>query len=457
MSRRPLAIVILAAGAGTRMRSALPKVMHRIAGRSLLGHVISTAAELQPERLVVVTGHGAEAVGAEARAVWGTGAGLAVCHQAEQRGTGHAVLAASPALDGFEGDLLVLYGDTPLLTSGTLEGLLAPNGAVLTVLGFEAADPGSYGRLVLDAPGALERIVEAKDASPDELALTACNSGVMAGDAATMLRLLARVTAENAQGEYYLTDIAGLARGEDLTVRAVFCDGAETQGVNDRVQLAAAEAIWQGRARRDAMLAGASLIDPKSVYLSHDTALEADCVIAPNVVFGPGVRVGRGARVEAFCHLADCTLAEGATVGPFARLRGGTEIGVDAHVGNFVEMKNASFGPGAKAGHLTYLGDAAVGERTNIGAGTITCNYDGVAKHRTEIGEGAFIGTNTCLIAPLKVGDGAYVATGAVLTSDVPEDALAIARARQVTKPGRASLLRRMLSGRKTAKPADGA
>lgn len=451
--RRPLAIVVLAAGAGTRMRSARPKVLHEIAGRSMLGHVLATAAGLSPQRLAIVTGVEAEAVGAEAEAVLDAIGGPApvLCHQAERRGTGHAVAQAAPALDGFEGDVLVLYGDAPLLTPHTLRTLLAVD-APLRILGFEAADPGGYGRLVLREDGGLERIVEEKDASEGERAITACNSGVMAGDAGLMLRLIDRLRPGNAQGELYLTDIVALARGDGVTVEATFCEEHETQGVNDRAQLAAAEALWQARARTAAMRAGVTMQDPRSVFLSHDTILEADSHIGASVVFGPGVRICEHATVRPFCHLEHTMVSSGASVGPFARLRGGTEIGPGAQVGNFVEMKNADFGAGAKAGHLSYLGDATVGAKTNIGAGTITCNYDGVQKQRTEIGREVFIGTGTALIAPIAVGDGAYVATGAVLTDSVPEDGLAIARARQVTKPGRASLLRRMLAGRKTKK-----
>ncbi|MEM6676893.1 MAG: bifunctional UDP-N-acetylglucosamine diphosphorylase/glucosamine-1-phosphate N-acetyltransferase GlmU [Pseudomonadota bacterium] len=445
-SARPLAVVILAAGAGTRMRSDRPKVLHQIAGLSMLGHVIGAARALAPARLVVVTGHGAEAVGAEARASAGDVA-LTVCHQAEQRGTGHAVLAAAPGLDGFEGDVLVLYGDTPLLRSETLARLVAAEGA-LRVLGFETNAPAGYGRLVIGAEG-LERIVEANDATPEEQAITACNSGVMAADAGVLLGLLAKVEPANAQGEYYLTDTVALARAQGMAVSAVMGSEAEMQGVNDRVQLAAAETIWQAGAREAAMRAGATMRDPASVFLAHDTTIGRDVEIGPNTVFGPGVVLEDGARVEAFCHLEQCRIGSGASVGPFARLRGGAVVGSDCRIGNFVEAKNTIFAPGAKAAHLSYVGDAEIGAGANLGAGTITCNYDGFTKHRTEIGAGAFIGTNTALIAPITVGPGAYVATGSVLTEDVPGDALALARTRQVTKPGRAARLRALLSARK--------
>ncbi|MEO1458852.1 MAG: bifunctional UDP-N-acetylglucosamine diphosphorylase/glucosamine-1-phosphate N-acetyltransferase GlmU [Pseudomonadota bacterium] len=450
---RPLAVVVLAAGQGKRMRSARPKVLHEIAGAPMLAHVLRTAAALGPARMAVVVGHGAEAVGTAAEAV---APGIAVCLQADRRGTGHAARMAAPALEGFEGDLLVLYGDTPLIGAETLARLRAAEGAV-RVLGFEAADPGRYGRLVLGADGTLQQIVEAKDASADELAITLCNSGVMAGDAATMLRLLGDLRDDNAQGEFYLTDLVGLARAEGLTAAAVLCDEAETLGVNDRVQLAAAEAAFQARARRDAMLAGATLTAPETVFLAWDTELAEDVTVGPHVVFGPGVRVAEGAEIRAFCHLERAAVGPGAIVGPYARLRPGAEIGAGAHVGNFVEIKNAVIEPGAKANHLSYVGDAHVGAGSNLGAGTITCNYDGFDKHRTEIGPGAFIGVNTALIAPVSVGADAYVATGTVLTGDVPEGALAIARTEQVNKSGAAGRLRAKLKARKAAKTAKAA
>ncbi|MEM6548193.1 MAG: bifunctional UDP-N-acetylglucosamine diphosphorylase/glucosamine-1-phosphate N-acetyltransferase GlmU [Pseudomonadota bacterium] len=452
-TRRPLAIVVLAAGKGTRMRSAIPKVLHPIAGAPMLHHVLRTAQALSPARLAVVVGHGAEAVGEAAQALVPT---AAVCLQAEQRGTGHAVMAALPAIAGFEGDLLVLYGDVPALCPATLEGLIAGlgTGAGIMVLGFEAVNPAGYGRLVIDTDGTLARIVEAKDANAEELAITACNSGVMAGDAATIARLLEKVGCNNAQAEYYLTDLPGIAAAEGLTTRTTFCPEAETQGVNDRVELARAEARFQAEARRAHMLAGATLTAPDTVHFAWDTLLGKDVTVGPNVVFGPGVRVGDDADIKAFCHLTECEIAPGAAIGPFARLRGGVAIGRNAHVGNFVEMKNAEFGPGAKASHLTYVGDAVVGAEANLGAGTITCNYDGTMKHRTEIGAGAFIGTNTALIAPVSVGDNAYVATGTVVTTDVPAEALAIARVKQDNREGTGRRLRQRLQQQKAEKQA---
>jgi len=447
---RPIAVVVLAAGKGTRMRSALPKVLHPIAGRPMLGHALAAAATLAPARAAVVVGHGAEAVGAVAEAAL---PGARICLQAQQKGTAHAVLAARAMLEGFAGDVVILYGDTPFIAPGTLARLVAARaGAAVAVLGFEAAEPGRYGRLVLGGDGMLDRIVEAKDATEDELAIRSCNSGVMAADAATLLRLLDRVDCDNAQGEYYLTDVVGLARAEGLACRAVLCDEVETMGVNDRIELARAEAIYQARARHEAMLAGATMTAPETVFLSWDTVLGRDVTIGPSVVFAPGVRVADGAEIRAFCHLEGAEVGEGAIVGPFARLRPGARIGAGAHVGNFVEIKNASLGDGAKANHLTYVGDASVGAGANLGAGTITCNYDGFDKHRTDIGAGAFIGVNAALIAPVSVGANAYVATGTVVTRDVPEDALAIARVPQENREGSGRRLRQTLKARKAAR-----
>lgn len=446
---RSVAVILLAAGKGTRMHSDLPKVLHPIAGAPMLHHAMRAAQSLSPRRFAVVVGHGGEKVAAAAQALVPD---AMVCEQAEQLGTGHAVRMAEAALGGFEGDALVLFGDTPFIAPETLAEMVAARvGSDLVALGFEAAEPGRYGRMVI-REGRLERIVEAKDATPEELAITICNSGVILADCATLFRLLAAVGNANAQGEYYLTDVIGLACGDGLLCRAVLCSEAETLGINDRVQLAGAEAIFQARARRVAMLGGATLVAPDSVHFAFDTALGRDVTIEPNVVFGPGVRVADRATIRAFCHLEQCTISDGAAVGPFARLRGGTVLGEGAYVGNFVEMKNADFGPGAKASHLSYVGDASVGAKANIGAGTITCNYDGVGKHRTMIGAGAFIGSNSALVAPLVIGDGAFVGSGSVITEDVPGDALAIGRARQVTKPGLAARLREKFKAAKAAR-----
>jgi len=449
---RPLAVAILAAGQGTRMRSEIPKVLHEVGGRPLLAHALATAEAADPDRVALVVGHGGGAVAETARALRPD---IAVCEQAERRGTAHAVSMAVPALAGFEGDLLVLYADTPFIAPKTVARLRAArDSAALVVLGFESAVPGGYGRLILGQGGLLDRIVEAKDATEAELAVTACNSGVMLGDAQTMIRLLAEVGNDNAQGEYYLTDLPGLARAEGLATAVVFCPEEETLGVNSRADLARAEAAFQARARARAMADGATLIAPETVFFSHDTRLGRDVTVEPNVIFAPGVAVEDGARIMGFCHLADCRIGPGATIGPFARLRGETVIGPGCRVGNFVEMKRARLGPRAKAAHLAYLGDAEIGEDANVGAGVITCNYDGVDKHETRIGAGAFIGTNAALVAPLTVGEGAYVATGTVVTEDVPADALAIARAPQTNREGLASRLRKTFAARKAARTA---
>ena len=430
----PVAVIVLAAGQGTRMNSDLPKVLHPLAGAPLVAHALATARALDPDRTILVTSHGAEAVAAAARAI---DPELRVVEQREQLGTAHAVRQALPELAGFAGEVVVLYGDTPLIRPATLEAMLAARagGAAVVVLGFEAADPGGYGRLVLDAAGALAAIVEAREATPAELAIRLCNSGLLAADAATLGELLASVGNDNAKGEYYLTDVVALARARGLVAAAITCPEAETLGVNSRADLAAAEAAFQARARAEAMANGATLTDPASVFFALDTVIGRDVSIGPSVVFGPEVTVESGATILAFCHLEGCHISRGARIGPFARLRPGAEIAEAARIGNFVEVKNAIVEEGAKANHLTYIGDAHVGRGANIGAGTIICNYDGVFKHRTAIGAGAFIGSNTALVAPVSVGARALVAAGSVVTADVPDGALAIARGRQETKP----------------------
>jgi bifunctional UDP-N-acetylglucosamine pyrophosphorylase/glucosamine-1-phosphate N-acetyltransferase len=429
------AVILLAAGQGTRMRSDLPKVLHPLAGFPLVAHPLAAARALEPERIVVVTGHCGEAVEAAVRA---TAADARFARQAEQRGTGHAVLQAAPALDGFTGDAVVLYGDTPFIRPATLEAMLAARrgGAAVVVLGFEAADPGGYGRLVTGPDGTLAAIVEARDATEDERAITLCNSGVVAADWALLAGLLAEVRPENAKREYYLTDVVGLARRRGLVAAVVTCPEDETLGVNSRADLAAAEAVFQARARAEAMENGATLTDPASVWFALDTVVGRDVVIEPGVFFGPGVTVESGATIHSFCHLAGCHVGGGAEVGPFARLRPGAELAEDVRVGNFVEVKNAFLDQGAKANHLTYIGDARIGAGSNVGAGTITCNYDGVLKHRTEIGARVFVGSNTALVAPLAIGDGAVIGAGSVITADVPAGALALGRGRQTVKPG---------------------
>ncbi len=427
------------------MRSDTPKPLHALAGAPLLHHAMRAAATLSPTRLIVVTGKGGEAVANAARAL---APEAIIVVQAEPLGTGHAVRCALPALEGFSGDVVVLYADTPFITAGTLAAMRAAraSGAAVVALGFDAAAPGGYGRLILSADGGLDRIVEAADASEDELAVTLCNSGVMAFDAAAGRRWLAALSTDNAKGEYYLTDLVAHARADNAPCTVTRCVQAETLGVNSRADLAHAEAVFQARARAAAMDGGATLIAPETVFFAFDTVLGCDVIVGPNVVFGPGVTVGDGARIEAFCWLEGAVLRPGARVGPFARLRPGADIGRGAQIGNFVEVKNAVFGAGAKAGHLAYVGDASVGDGANLGAGTITCNYDGSGKHRTEIGARAFIGSNASLVAPVTIGAGADVGSGSVITEGVPQDALAIGRARQVTKPGLGARLRARLA-----------
>lgn len=444
---RDNAVVILAAGKGVRMRSDLPKVLHPIAGAPMLHHTMRAALSLAPARLAVVVGHGADAVAAAARRLVPD---AAICQQTDPLGTGHAVRMAELALADFEGDVFVLFGDTPLISTETLAAMAAArkDGADLVALGFEAAEPSGYGRMITGPGDALERIVEHKDASADELAIRTCNSGVIAADSATLFRLLAQIGNYNAKGEYYLTDVIGLARIDGLSARVVRCAEAETLGINDRMQLAEAEAAFQTRARRTAMQGGATMIAPETVFLAWDTVLGRDVTIAPNVVFGPGVEIANGAEIRAFSHLEGCHVGPGAIIGPFARLRPGAKVGDEARIGNFVEIKNADIGMGAKVNHLSYVGDATIGARANLGAGTVTCNYDGFAKHRTDIGEGAFIGVNTALIAPVTIGDNAYVGTGTVVTRDVPENALALSRTPQTNRDGVAPRLRETLRAR---------
>ncbi len=423
------AAIILAAGQGTRMKSHHPKVMHALAGRPMIRHLLA-AVEAVFDRVVVVVGPGMAAL---ERAV----APHATVVQAERLGTGHAARQAAPALEGFEGDVAVLYGDCPLITEGTLRRLVdARAGADLALLAMRPADPAGYGRLVTEG-AQLRRIVEHADATEEERAIGLCNAGVVCAEARHLFRWLGALRSDNRQGEFYLTDVVASADGEGLRVRAVEAPEAELRGINSRAELAVAEAEVQARLRRAAMDGGATLVMPASVHLAWDTRLGRDVVVEPHVVFAPGVVVEDGAAIRAFSHLESCVVRRDAVIGPFARLRPGTEVGEGAHVGNFVELKATKLGAGAKANHLSYIGDATVGEGANIGAGTITCNYDGVHKHRTEIGEGAFIGSDTALVAPVRVGARAVTAAGSVITEDVPAEALAIARGRQVNKPNR--------------------
>ena len=445
----PLSLVILAAGLGSRMNSDLPKVLHPLGAAPLLAHAMRAGAALGPERVVVVTGHGAAEVAQAARA---ENPEALIAHQAEQLGTAHAVAQAREALAGFSGDIIVLYGDTPFVSPETLEAVVAARGRHgVVVLGFEAADPGRYGRLVTQ-DGTLERIVEYKDASAEERAITLCNSGVICADSALLFDLVDGVGNANAAGEYYLTDIIDLARARGLTAGVVACSEAETLGINTRTELAGAEAVFQARARAEALENGVTLIAPETIFFALDTVIGRDAVVGPNVIFGPGVTIESGAEIRAFSHLEGCHVSRGAVVGPFARLRPGAELAEDVRVGNFVEIKNAILDEGAKVNHLSYIGDAHVGERANVGAGTVTVNYDGVMKHRTTIGARAFIGSGSMLVAPVQVGAEAMTASGSVITGDVPDGALALGRARQENKPGLARRLRARLLALKANK-----
>jgi len=451
MTTRPLAVIVLAAGKGTRMKSDLHKVLHPIAGRAMLLHLLDSAAALTPERRVVVVGAGRDQVEAAVAPL-----GVVVATQAEQLGTGHAVAQAEAALTGFVGDVLILYGDVPLVTPETMRRMIdrlhGDDRPATVVLGFRPADPGAYGRVIADAAGRIDRMVEYKDASTEERTVTLCNSGLMAVRGEDLFTLLARVGNDNAAGEYYLPDIVMLAAADGRASAVIETAADEVAGVNSRGELAAVEAAWQQRRRAQAMADGASLIAPETVWFSHDTVLGRDVVVEPNVVFGPGVAVADGAVIHAFSHLEGATVGPGASVGPYARLRLGAVLDAKARVGNFVEVKKARLGAGAKANHLSYIGDADVGAGANIGAGTITCNYDGFLKYRTNIGAGAFIGSNSALVAPVAVGAGAIVAAGSVITRDVEPDALALVRPPQTAKSGWAKSFRSLMAARKVGK-----
>ena len=427
------ALIILGAGMGTRMNSELPKVLHPIGGAPMIVHAMRAGAGLSPEKTVIVAGHGAEAV---SKAALAYDPNAQTVLQSEQLGTAHAVAQARDALDGFDGDAVVLYGDTPFIKPETLEAMATARAKHdIIVLGFEAADPGRYGRLITDGD-ALDRIVEFKDASDEERAVTLCNSGVIMANAKTLFELIDAVGNDNASGEFYLTDIIGIGRDKGLSATVVACDEAETLGVNSRAELIAAEADFQARARTEAIDDGVTLLAPDTVFFAYDTVLGRDAVIEQNVVFGPNVTIESGATIRAFSHLEGCHVAQGAIVGPYARLRPGTELQEKTKVGNFVEIKNTVVAEGAKVNHLTYVGDADVGARANIGAGTVTCNYDGVFKHHTSIGADAFIGSGTMLVAPVKVGQEAMTGSGSVITKDVPAGDLGVGRARQENKTG---------------------
>ncbi|WP_414833553.1 bifunctional UDP-N-acetylglucosamine diphosphorylase/glucosamine-1-phosphate N-acetyltransferase GlmU [Afifella sp. YEN Y35] len=435
-----LTTIILAAGEGTRMRSAYPKVLHPIGGLPMLAFAMRAAQAAGAAHLGVVVGPGHDSVRA---LVTQEMPQAEVFVQEERRGTGHAVMQARPLLERAEGVVLVLFGDTPFVTAETVSCLasLIDDGAALAVAGMRPPSPAGYGRLITEA-GRLLAIREDKDASPEEKKIGLCNAGLMAFRAADMPSLLEAIDSDNAQGEFYLTDAVAIANQKGLSVKAAEIAFDEVFGVNDRAQLAEAEARFQSARRRQAMMEGVSLVAPETVFFSHDTVLGRDVTIEPNVFFGPGVRVEDGVRIHGFSHLEGCVVKADAEIGPFARLRPGADVGARAKVGNFCEVKATTLGDGAKVNHLTYLGDASVGAGTNIGAGTITCNYDGFSKSRTQIGEGAFIGSNSSLVAPVSIGDGAYVGSGSVITDDVASDALAIARGRQVEKPDWAKTFR---------------
>jgi bifunctional UDP-N-acetylglucosamine pyrophosphorylase/glucosamine-1-phosphate N-acetyltransferase len=448
MSANRLAVIVLAAGMGTRMKSDLPKVMHPIAGRPMIRHLVETIQGLSPDQVVVVVGPGMDCVTEEVSPI-------RTVVQEQRLGTGHAVLQAREALGDFDGDVLVVFGDTPLITGATLSRMLderrSQRDPAVVVLGFKPADPAHYGRLVIGAEG-LKAIVEWKDASGEQREIPLCNSGVMAVDGKRLWALVDRLSNSNAKGEYYLTDVVGLARGDGAYCSFVLGDPEELLGVNSRAELAGAEAIVQRNLRTRAMDAGATLIDPATVWFCWDTKIGRDVVIWPNVVFGRKVVIGDGVTIKGFCHFEGCVVEDGAELGPFARLRPGASIGVGAHIGNFVEVKKSSVEDGAKINHLAYVGDARVGAGANVGAGTITCNYDGFDKSHTDIGAGAFIGSNSSLVAPVSVGDGAIVGAGSVVTRDVTAGALAVSRGNQMELAGWADRFR----DRKKAEKAKG-
>ncbi|TAL29397.1 MAG: bifunctional UDP-N-acetylglucosamine diphosphorylase/glucosamine-1-phosphate N-acetyltransferase GlmU [Alphaproteobacteria bacterium] len=439
MTAKKLACIILAAGKGTRMKSALPKPLHKIAGRAMVSHVVATCEALNPDKIVVVIGPDMQAVADAVKP-------HATAIQQTANGTGGAALAAKEHFKNFDGDILVVFSDTPLVTSETMQRMVDLRRQIpaigLTYSGFRPADPARYGRMVMDDDGTLKKIIEFKDAGAEEKKITLCNGGIVCADGAKLFDWLAQVGNDNAQKEYYLTDLPPIARKDNRTTHVVEMPEEETAGINTREDLAHLERMMQQRLRRKHMLDGATLTDPGSVFFSYDTVIGQDVTIGPNVIFGPGVTIANNVEILPFCHLEGASVAEGAHIGPYARLRPGTTVGANAKVGNFVETKNAKLGPGVKASHLTYLGDTDVGENTNIGAGTITCNYDGFLKYKTTIGKDAFIGSNTALIAPVTIGHGAIIGAGSSIGKDVPDNALGITRAPQVNKDGWASEFR---------------
>ncbi len=450
MTARSSLTVVLAAGEGTRMRSSLPKVLHAVAGQSLLSHVLRAAPNGTGASLAVVVGPDHQAVADETRRVRSDASTFV---QRERLGTAHAVLAAREAIAAGADDLLIAFGDTPLISAETFERLRAPlkNGAALAVLGFRAADPTGYGRLVVEN-GRLVAIREQADASAEERKITLCNAGVMAFDGRKALVILDEIGNANAKGEYYLTDAVAIVREKGLEAVVIETSEDEVRGINTKAQLAEAEAVLQARLRKAAMEAGVTLIAPETVYLAADTKFGRDVTIEPFVVIGPGVSIGDGAVIHSFSHIVEATIGNKVSIGPYARLRPGTSLGDGSRIGNFVETKAAILEEGVKVNHLSYVGDAHVGANSNLGAGTITCNYDGFLKHKTLIGKGAFIGTNSSLVAPVKIGAGAYIGSGSVITKDVPDDAMAVERSAQSIREGGAARYREIKMKAKAAK-----
>ena len=449
MSDRPLAAIILAAGQGTRMKSEKHKVLHPVAGKPMLHHLLDTVDSIGVERTVVVVGARREQIEASVE-----GRNIAIAVQEDQLGTGHAVAQAKAALEGFAGDVLILYGDVPMVSARTMQNMIARlnNGSDprAVVLGFRPQSAGAYGRIVADEQGEIEKMVEYKDANDEERRITLCNSGLMVARLTDLFILLDQISNDNAAGEYYLPDIVMLPGQKSAVIEVD--DPAEVAGVNSRAELASVEGEWQRRRREKAMADGVSLIAPETVWFSYDTAISSDAVIEPNVIFGPGVSIASGARIYGHSHIEGASIGPNTNVGPFARLRPGAVMEEGSKVGNFVEMKKSTLGKGAKANHLTYLGDADVGEGANIGAGTITCNYDGFFKYKTVIGKGAFIGSNSALVAPVTIGDGAIVAAGATLTQNVAADDLALVRPEQKAKTGWAKKFREAMMKKKAVK-----
>jgi bifunctional UDP-N-acetylglucosamine pyrophosphorylase/glucosamine-1-phosphate N-acetyltransferase len=442
MTARSSLTVVLAAGEGTRMRSSVPKVLHPVAGQPMLIHVLRAVPKGDGAALAVVVGPGHEAVEQAVRRVRPEAMTFV---QRDRLGTAHAVLAAREAIARGADDLLVAFGDTPLISAATFERLRAPlkNGAALAVLGFRAADPTGYGRLLMEGDR-LVVIREHADATPEQRKITLCNAGVMAFDGRKALEIIDQIGNANSKGEYYLVDAVSIVRNLGLEAVVIETSEDEVRGINDKAQLAEAEGVMQARLRKAALDAGVTLIAPETVFLAADTTFGKDVTIEPFVVIGPGVSIADGAVVHSFSHIVQSSIGRGALVGPFARMRPGTSLGDGAKIGNFVETKAAILEAGVKVNHLSYIGDTHVGARTNIGAGTITCNYDGFAKHKTTIGKGAFIGTNSSLVAPVNIGDGAYIGSGSVITKDVPDDALAVERSPQTNREGGATRIREM-------------